>query len=76
MLNVRWNYSSVIVSRDFVGATPADQDPAKAAPNHNPNFIVDDATLKTGVESHVRFILDYPKVAEQVQANWKQKNKG
>lgn len=33
----------------FVGATPADQDPAKAAPNHNPNFIVDDATLKTGV---------------------------
>ena len=30
----------------FVGATPADQDPAKAAPNHNPNFIVDDATLK------------------------------
>ncbi|ENU62236.1 hypothetical protein F891_02287 [Acinetobacter sp. CIP 101966] len=60
----------------FVGATPADQDPAKAAPNHNPNFIVDDATLKTGVESHVRFILDYPKVAEQVQANWKQKNKG
>jgi len=34
---------------------------------------VDDATLKTGVESHVRFILDYPKVAEQVQANWKKK---
>ena len=60
----------------FVGATPADQDINQAAPNHNPNFIVDDATLKTGVESHVRFILDYPKVAEQVQANWKQKNKG
>ncbi len=59
----------------FVGATPADQDPAKAAPNHNPNFIVDDATLKTGVESHVRFILDYPKVANQVQASWKQNNK-
>ena len=45
----------------FVGATPADQDMTKAAPNHNPLFIVDNATLKTGVESHVRFILDYPK---------------
>lgn len=55
----------------FVGATPADQDMAKAAPNHNPLFIVDNATLKTGVESHVCFILDYPKVAEQVQVDWK-----
>ncbi|OAL81465.1 N-acyl-L-amino acid amidohydrolase [Acinetobacter sp. SFB] len=55
----------------FVGATPPNQDMATAAPNHNPMFIVDDATLKTGVESHVRFILDYPKVAEQVQADWK-----
>ena len=55
----------------FVGATPADQDMSKAAPNHNPLFIVDDATLKTGVESHIRFVMDYPKVAEQVQADWK-----
>ena len=55
----------------FVGATPANQDMSKAAPNHNPLFIVDDATLKTGVESHVRFIMDYPKVAEQVQTVWK-----
>ena len=55
----------------FLGATPADQDMTKAAPNHNPLFIVDNATLKTGVESHVRFILDYPKVAEQVQSDWK-----
>lgn len=55
----------------FVGATPADQDMAKAAPNHNSLFIVDNATLKTGVESHVRFILDYPKVAEQAQVDWK-----
>lgn len=57
----------------FVGATPANQDMASAAPNHNPGFIVDDATLKTGVESHVRFIMDYPKVAEQVQADWNKK---
>ena len=55
----------------FVGATPADQDMSKAAPNNNPLFIVDDATLKTGVESHIRFVMDYPKVAEQVQADWK-----
>lgn len=44
----------------FIGATPPDQEMSKAAPNHSPNFIVDDATLKTGVELHVRFILDYP----------------
>jgi amidohydrolase len=55
----------------FIGATPANQDMSKAAPNHNPLFIVDDMTLKTGVESHVRFVMDYPKVADQVQAVWK-----
>lgn len=57
----------------FVGATPADQEMSKAAPNHNPLFIVDDATLKTGIESHIRFIMDYPKIASQVQANWMKK---
>lgn len=57
----------------FLGATPADQDMSKAAPNHNPYFIVNDKTLKTGVESHMRFILDYPKVASQVQSAWKAK---
>lgn len=30
----------------FIGATPQDQEMSKAAPNHNPQFIVDDATLK------------------------------
>lgn len=57
----------------FVGATPPNLDMASAAPNHNSKFIVDDATLKTGVESHVRFIMDYPKFAEQVQADWNKK---
>lgn len=57
----------------FLGATPAHQDMKKAAPNHSPYFLVDDATLKTGVESHVRFILDYPKVASQVQSAWRNK---
>lgn len=55
----------------FLGATPQDQDMTKAAPNHSPYFLVDNATLKTGVETHVRFILDYPKVANQVQRSWK-----
>lgn len=55
----------------FLGATPKDQDMDKAAPNHSPEFIVDDSTLKTGVETHVRFIMDYPAVAQQVQSAWK-----
>ena len=55
----------------FLGATPKQQDLTKAAPNHSPYFIVDDATLKTGVETHVRFIMDYPKVANKVQMAWK-----
>ena len=58
----------------FLGATPANQDMKQAAPNHSPYFTVDNATLKTGVESHVRFILDYPKVANQVQNAWKNKS--
>ena len=55
----------------FLGATPKDQDMDKAAPNHSPEFIVDDATLKTGVETHVRFVMDYPVNAQQVQSAWK-----
>lgn len=54
----------------FVGATPTNQDMSTAAANHSPYFIVDDATLKTGVETHVRFVLDYPNVSEQVQNAW------
>lgn len=57
----------------FVGATPKDQDMSKAAANHSPYFIVDDATLKTGVEAHIRFALDYPNVAKQVQSTWEKK---
>ena len=58
----------------FLGATPATEDMKKAAPNHSPYFKVDNATLKTGVESHVRFILNYPHVANQVQSAWKNKS--
>ncbi|OEC86658.1 M20 family metallopeptidase [Acinetobacter sp. YK3] len=55
----------------FLGATPENQDLSQAAPNHNPYFIVDDKALKTGTELHVRFVLDYPEIAKQVQAAWK-----
>ena len=58
----------------FLGATPSDQDMSKAAANHSPLFIVDDTTLKTGVATHIHFVLDYPNIAQQVQEAW-QKNK-
>ncbi|MDB6030912.1 MAG: N-acyl-L-amino acid amidohydrolase [Verrucomicrobiales bacterium] len=29
----------------FLGITPRDQDPAKAAPNHSPQFFVDESAL-------------------------------
>ncbi len=58
----------------FLGATPPSQKMDQAAPNHNPYFIVDDATLKTGVELHIRFIQDYPKFAAQIQSQWQQPN--
>lgn len=55
----------------FLGATPENQDLNQAAANHSPYFIVDDKALKTGTELHVRFVLDYPEIAKQVQAAWK-----
>lgn len=35
----------------FLGVTPRDQDPAMAAPNHNPNFFVDERALVVGVRT-------------------------
>jgi amidohydrolase len=35
----------------FVGVVPRDQDPANAAPNHSPNFYVDEKALVTGVRA-------------------------
>jgi len=32
----------------FLGITPRDQDPAKAAPNHSPSFFVDESALVVG----------------------------
>ena len=35
----------------FLGVTPPDQDPATAAPNHSPNFFVDERALVVGVRA-------------------------
>jgi amidohydrolase len=35
----------------FLGVTPHDQDPAKAAPNHNPRFFVDESALVVGTRT-------------------------
>lgn len=35
----------------FLGVTPKDQDPATAAPNHNPKFFVDEKALVVGVRT-------------------------
>lgn len=35
----------------FLGCTPDGQDPAKAAPNHNPNFFVDEKALVVGTRT-------------------------
>jgi len=35
----------------YVGVTPREQDPATAAPNHSPNFIIDESALTVGVRA-------------------------
>jgi amidohydrolase len=35
----------------FLGVTPRDQDPATAAPNHNPRFFVDESALVVGTRT-------------------------
>ena len=43
----------------FLGVTPPDQDPAKAAANHSPLFLVDDAALITGVRAMAQVAAEY-----------------
>ncbi len=49
----------------FLGCTPDGQDPAKAAPNHNPNFFVDEKALVVGTRTMaslaVNFLTTEPK---------------
>jgi metal-dependent amidase/aminoacylase/carboxypeptidase family protein len=35
----------------FLGVTPEGQDPSKAAPNHSPNFFVDERALVVGTRT-------------------------
>jgi metal-dependent amidase/aminoacylase/carboxypeptidase family protein len=42
-----------------VGVVPRDQDPAKAAPNHSPNFFIDEKALVVGVRALASVTVDY-----------------
>jgi amidohydrolase len=43
----------------FLGITPKDQDPAAAAPNHSPNFFVDEHALVVGVRAMATLAVDF-----------------
>ena len=43
----------------FLGVTPQDQDPIKAAPNHNPKFFVDEHALVVGVRTMATLAVDF-----------------
>jgi amidohydrolase len=43
----------------FVGVTPADTDPSKAAPNHSPRFYADEASLLMGVRALAHVAVDF-----------------
>lgn len=43
----------------FLGVTPRDQDPSKAAPNHNPNFFVDESALVVGTRTLATLAVDF-----------------
>ena len=43
----------------FLGVTPRDQDPAEAAPNHNPRFFVDEGALVVGVRTMASLAVNF-----------------
>ncbi|HMQ42484.1 MAG TPA: amidohydrolase [Paracoccus sp. (in: a-proteobacteria)] len=43
----------------FVGATPPDGNLAAAAPNHSPQFVIDEASLLVGMRTLLHLTLDY-----------------
>lgn len=43
----------------FLGITPPDQDPAKAAPNHNPAFFVYEPALEIGARTMATLAVDF-----------------
>jgi amidohydrolase len=42
----------------WVGVTPPGQDPARAAPNHSPRFMVDEAGLLVGLRAMLHLVAD------------------
>ncbi|MGH8678712.1 MAG: amidohydrolase, partial [Burkholderiales bacterium] len=43
----------------FLGITPRNQDMSKAAPNHSPQFYIDESALVTGVRSLSALAVDF-----------------
>ena len=43
----------------FLGIVPRDQDLANAAPNHSPNFFIDEAALVVGVRALAMVTINY-----------------
>lgn len=43
----------------FVGVTSPDQDPARAAPNHSPRFVIDEAGLLPGLRALAHLACDF-----------------
>ena len=43
----------------FLGVTPEGQDPAKAAPNHNPGFFVDEGAMEVGARTLSMMAVDF-----------------
>jgi amidohydrolase len=43
----------------FLGITPRDQDPAKAAPNHSPGFFVDESALVVGTRTMASLAVNF-----------------
>jgi amidohydrolase len=43
----------------FLGVTPRDQDPATAAPNHNPRFFVDEGALVVGTRAMASLAVNF-----------------
>jgi amidohydrolase len=56
----------------FLGITPRDQDPKKAAPNHSPNFFVDESALVVGTRTlaflAVNFLASNAKIPAETKA--------
>ena len=44
----------------FLGITPEGQDPTKAAPNHSPNFFVDEGALVVGARTMASLAVNDP----------------